>query len=71
MFSKAENIVMKLDGVRESADRKAVSGVLRSVDGVCRVSVRGDTVRVAFYPDRTTVPEMTECLAAAGYAVAK
>ena len=69
MFAKTESIVMKLDGVRDAADRKAVSGVLRAVDGVRSVSVRGDTARVAFYPDRTTVPEMTACLAQAGYAV--
>lgn len=66
---RSEHILMKLDGVSAPADRKAVNTVLRGVDGVRSVSVRGDVARVAFYPDRTTVPVITETLAAAGYTV--
>ena len=69
MFSKAECITMKLDGVHDTAARRAVGRVLRDIDGVRSVSVRGDTASVAFYPERTTVPELTEALASAGFAV--
>ncbi len=66
---RSEHILMKLGGVDSAADRKSACRVLRSVDGVRTATVRGDTARVAFYPDRTTVPIITETLAAAGYVV--
>ncbi len=69
MFSKAESITMKLDGVHDAATRKAAVQVLRDIPGVRSASVRRDAANVSFYPDKTTVSEMTTALANAGFSV--
>ncbi len=69
MFSKAESITMKLDGVHDAATRKAAAQVLRDIPGVRSASVRRDAANVSFYPDKTTVSEMTTALANAGFSV--
>lgn len=69
MFSKAESITMKLDGVHDAATRKAAVQVLRDIPGVRSASVRRDAANVSFYPDKTTVSEMTVALANAGFSV--
>ncbi len=69
MFSKAESITMKLDGVHDAADRRAAAQVLRGMPGVRLATVRQDAANVSFYPDKTTVPEMTAALANAGFPV--
>ena len=69
MFSKAESITMKLGGVYDAATRKAAVQVLREIPGVRSASVRQDAANVSFYPDKTTVPEMTAALANAGFPV--
>ena len=69
MLSDAERITMKLDGVHDTADRRAAAQVLRELPGVRSVTVRGDAARVTFSPDKTTVPQMTAALDRAGYTV--
>lgn len=69
MFSKAESITMKLDGVHDAASRRAAAQVLRELPGVRTATVRRDAANVSFYPDKTTVPEMTQALAVAGFSV--
>ena len=69
MFSKAESITMKLDGVHDAATRKASAQVLRDIPSVRSASVRRDAANVSFYPDKTTVSEMTTALANAGFSV--
>ncbi len=69
MLSKSECITMKLLGVHDTATRKAAAQVLRDIPGVRSVSVRQDAARVTFSPERTTVPQMTAALDAAGFSV--
>ncbi|MBR2406309.1 MAG: heavy-metal-associated domain-containing protein [Clostridia bacterium] len=69
MFSKAESITMKLDGIHDAASRRAAVQVLREMPGVRSASVRQGAANVSFYPDKTTVPEMTAALADAGFSV--
>lgn len=69
MLSKAEHITMKLDGVYDAATRKAAAQVLRDLPGIRSVSVRNDAAQVTFFPDKTTVPQMTAALDRAGFSV--
>ncbi len=69
MLSKAESITMKLDGVHDAATRKAAAQVLRELPGVRSVSVRQDAANVTFFPNKTTVPQMTAALDRAGFSV--
>ncbi len=69
MLSKAESITMKLSGVHDTATRRAAGRVLREMEGVRSVSVRQDTAHVAFYPEQTTVSQLTDALTAAGFPI--
>ena len=69
MFSKAESITMKLDGVHDTVTRKAAAQVIREIDGVRSVTVKNDAANVSFYPSRTTVSELTSALESAGFSV--
>lgn len=69
MLSKAECITMKLDGVHDAATRRAAAQVLRELPGVRSASVHKDAAKVTFFPDRTTVPQMTAALDQAGFSV--
>lgn len=69
MFSKAESITMKLDGITNATSRRTAVQILRDMPGVKSASVRGDEANVLFYPDKTTVSHMTTALAQAGFTV--
>lgn len=69
MFSKAECITMKLGGVHDTVTRRHAAQVLRGLPGVRSVSVRQDAANVQFYPAKTTVPELTAALTAAGFSI--
>lgn len=69
MFSKAESITMKLNGITDAASRRTAVQILRDVPGVKSASVRNDAANVSFYPDKTTVSEMTTALSQAGFTV--
>ena len=46
MFSKAESITMKLDGIHDAASRRAAVQVLREMPGVRSASVRQGAANV-------------------------
>lgn len=69
MLSKAERITMKLDGVHDAATRREAAQVLRELPGVRSASVHKDAAQVTFFPDKTTVPQMTAALDQAGFSV--
>lgn len=69
MFSKAESITMKLDGVHDAATRKAAALAIRGIDGVRSVTMKNDAANVSFYPSKTTVSALTNALELAGFSV--
>ena len=69
MFSKAESITMKLDGITDPTSRRTAVQILRDVPGVKSASVKGNAANVSFYPDKTTVSHMTSALSKAGFTV--
>lgn len=69
MRLKAERVTMRLTGVCDPATRRAATTVLRALPGVRSVSIHEDSAWVTFYPDKTTVSQMTEALDCAGFSV--
>ncbi len=69
MRCRTECVTMRLEGVQDPVARHTATAVLRALPGVRSASIRDDSARVTFYPDKTTVPQMTEALDRAGFSV--
>ena len=71
MFEKTEAITMTVAGVNDVSSQHEVRQLLRGMRGVRSVTVNRQSaaVQVSYYPQQTTVDELTNALRDAGHPV--